>query len=158
MATPVPNKRPTSVTKPALQSRPETAKKLPFQQADARYDSFPIISEFSRADMQRTRELMEESAMLSEQQSEIEAILKSNRAELAEIAKRNEVPGGMRWGNFVVYVSVGQTRRSFKVERAAEYMSLEDIERCYELSKPTDVVKVVDLGKPKGKSNSEANS
>lgn len=155
MATPVPNKRPSSVTKPAPTPRPEGANKLPFQLADARCDSFPIISEFGRVDMQRTRELMEESAMLSEQQSEIESILKSNRAELAEIAKRNEVPGGMRWGNFVVYVSVGQTRRSFKVERAAEYMSLEDIERCYETSKPTDVVKVVDLSKPKGKAKDE---
>jgi len=160
MATPVRQpalaKRPESVTRPAPIPPPEPRTKLPFEQKDVKYDAFPIVSEFSRRDMDRAKELMQDCAVLSEQVSEMEAMLKANRAELAEIGKRNNVPGGMRWGQLVCYVTVGQTRRSFKVEKAAEYMSLADIEACYEESKPTDIVKVVDLSKPKGRAKEES--
>lgn len=114
-------------------------------------ESFPMISEFDRADMDRARELMEEEILYHEQEDAAKAVRAAIKKELAEIARKYSAPG-MRWAQLAVYVRT-KRKRFFNVKLAAEVIDAETLASCYDQGEPYTEVRVVDLSAPKGKAH-----
>jgi hypothetical protein len=110
-------------------------------------ESFPVISEFDRADMDRARELMEEELAYHEQEDAVKEARKAIKKELAVIARKYGA-AGMRWAQLVTYVKEKRSRR-FSIKLAAEVIDAETLAACYAMGEPYDDVRVVDLAAPK---------
>lgn len=119
----------------------------------ARYDSFPLVSEFSRQDMDRAIELMAEDLALQEIEADTKESRQAVKRELGEIRERNTSHGGMRWGQLVVYDQGMVTRRTLNAKLLVENgVPADVVERSKKESKPYRDLRVKDLSKPTGSS------
>lgn len=115
----------------------------------ARYDSFPLVSEFSRDDMDLAIELMSDDLSYQEQEHEIHEARQVIKQQLADLIDRNTSKGGCRWGQMAVYHRGMKTRRTLNAKLLVENgVPASVIEASKKESKPYLDLRVNDLSKP----------
>lgn len=117
-------------------------------------DSFPLVSVLPRHDMDRVIEIMKDDSQLADELDGITTARRAMKKELVEIAVRNDVPGGLRWGSFTAYIRGMKTKKTFSPKKAKAVMveaglEAELLEGCYSTSEPYADVKIEDSTKPK---------
>ena len=125
------------------------------EKAPARYDTFPLVSALSSADMAEAIELMGEDVEYQVTETMIKTERTRIKARLAEIGKKYTSVisnGGMRYAQTAVYLEIGKTKWTLdKLLLLENGVTTEQIHKSYKESKAYDEVRVVDLDKPRGK-------
>lgn len=129
---------------------PEPSRARPAAEPDKpKYEEMPLVSVFPRQDMRSAIELMSEDVEIQEQVQAFTARRAEIKAQLVDIAERNDVPG-MRHGQLVVYYNGSKTKSSLNRALLLENgVTPAQLEASMKESKPYIDLRVVDLSKPK---------
>jgi len=109
-------------------------------------DTFPLVSEFTRADMDYAIHLLSEEVSLAAQEKDVKEARTALKSELGALAAKYGVPG-MRWGQVACYYGGMKRRKNLDKKKLIEYITVEELEACYTLGKEYLDVRVRDLSK-----------